>query len=1095
MNFISSTKGKYPKFTGYLSVFLFLFLLVVQPSHAQMLKDNNITIQLNKEKIETVFNVLTKETNYKFFYDKEVVSNLPLVSLDLKNASLPAVLAEISRDTKLHFTTIDNTITVSREVTTGPGPQQARLISGVVTDDLGEAVIGANIVEKGVPTNGTITDIDGNFNLRVGERAILVVSYIGYITKEIPVSGNSTINVKLQEDSKGIEEVVVIGYGTARKKDLTGALSRVNVTDQATIPNMNPVQALRGSVSGLRVIDSGKAGTDGTIQIRGTTSITAKNDPLIVLDGVPFSGGRLSDLNTNDIETIDVLKDASSTAIYGSRGANGVILITTKKGKSSKPQLSYNGYVGFSDFANMPKLMGPDKYLQLRKDAEAYMNQSLPFQTIEEENIAAGRSIDAWDVIKQDAPMTEHELSLSGKGEKVNYYLSGSYSYQKARLAGDQFKRLTVRANFDVNVTDWLQIGTYSSFATKDLSGKEASIGSAAFLSPFSSMRYDDGSLRYLPYGDGMISNPLWDVEMKDNEEISYGIFNNNFAIVKLPLKGLTYQMNISNNLRFKDDKNYKPAYDRDGQQWLGSGDKKHTFSYDMIFENLIKYNHTFAKNHNVDVTLMYGYETGKENSSLLSSNSIFNDALGWDGLGIGENQLITTTAKESTAVSSMARVGYRFSDKYMINATVRRDGFSAFGTDKKYGTFPSVGLGWVVSQEEFMSRMSWLDFMKLRASWGKNGNRAISSYASLSTMDMYTGSGDKRQILAYVFGDGGATVIGLHPTSMPNPFLGWETSQSYNLGLDYTVLNGRISGSIDIYKTKTTDLLLKVSIPNMSGYNDYTTNVGETENKGIELSLNTENIKMKDFSWNTSFNFSSNRNKIIHLTGEDLDGDGKEDDDIGQSRFIGYSMGSNYNYVFDGIWQEGDDFSIDKSAKPGDIKFKDVDGNGSIGPEDRVVLHNNRPKFMLSMNNALTYKDFSLSFLFDLRYGGYASNSWINPGTQYYNRCNQLDLPYWTPENPINDRPSVGYSNPRSYGFYEKLTYLRLQDVSLSYNIPRMITQKMNIGNAKIYISGKNLATWTVWHGYDPEHGKGGRNAENGPLIRSWVFGLQINL
>ena len=420
-----------------------------------------------------------------------------------------------------------------------------------------------------------------------------------------------------------------------------------------------------------------------------------------------------------------------------------------------------------------------------------------------------------------------------------------------------------------------------------------------------------------------------------------------------------------------------------------------------------------------------------------------------------------------------------------MVNLTVRRDGYSAFGSDRKYGTFPSVGLGWALSQEQFMKNISWLDFLKLRLSWGQNGNRGISSYESLSTMDL----------ARYVFGDGGNTSVGLYPTSMANPLLGWETSQSYNLGLDFTLFNNRLSGNIDLYSTKTTDLLLEVSIPSMTGYDKYLTNIGETQNRGIEVTLNSENINTKDFSWSTSLNFSANANKILHLSGEDLDGDGKEDDDIGKSRFIGYSMGSNYNYVFDGIWQEGDDFSIDKSAKPGDIKFKDISGNGSIGPEDRMVLHNNRPKFTMSMNNMFRYRDFTLSFLLDLRCGGYAANNWINPGTEYYNRCNQLDLPYWTPENPLNDRPSVGYSNPRGYGFYEKLTYLRLQDVSLAYSLPKSLIQKLTLNNVKVYVSGKNLATWTGWHGWDPEHASGGRASQNGPLIKSWVLGLQISL
>lgn len=1061
---------------------ILVFMGIIQLSATTYAQDHRISITVKNGTFYDVVSQIEKQSEFMFFYKSEEINSDQRINLKVENKLISDILNEITRNNDLTYRITGKHIIITKALKSG---LESKKVTGLVTDDNGEPIIGANVVEKG-STNGTITDINGAFSLNVSGKATLIISYIGYDTQEIPVSEKMSYTIKLREDTKTLDEVVVVGYGSARKKDVTGALTRVNVTEKATIPNINPVQALRGSVAGVRVIDTGMAGADGTIQVRGTTSITASNDPLIVLDGVPFTGGRFSDINTNDIETIDVLKDASSTAIYGSRGANGVIMITTKKGQSSKPQLNYNGYVGFSDFANMPKLMNGDKYLQLRKDAEVYMDQALPFQTIEEENIAAGRTIDPWDVIKQDAPMMEHELSISGKGERMTYYLSGSFSSQKSPLAGDQFKRLSVRANFDLHVTDWLEFGTNSSFATKDYSGNSANWGAAAYLSPFSSIRYeDDGTLRRLPYGDGMVQNPLWNVEMENNKEVSYGIFNNNFMIVKLPLKGLIYQMNLANNLRFKNINKYTPAYNRDGSVWLGDGSKEHQLSHDLIFENIVKYNNTFARKHNVDVTLMYGYEYGSADGSKMSSNNIFNDALGYNGLGIGENQLISTTAGKSTAISSMARVGYRFDDKYMINLTVRRDGYSAFGLDRKYGTFPSVGLGWALSQEKFMSGISWIEFLKLRLSWGKNGNRGIKSYESLSTMDM----------TKYVFGDGGGTSIGLYPSSMANPMLGWESSQSYNLGMDFTLLNNRLSGSVDLYHTKTTDLLLNVSIPSMTGYDEFTTNIGETQNRGIEFTLNSENIRMNNFSWNTSLNFSANANKILHLSGKDLDGDGKEDDDIGKSRFIGYSMGSNYNYVFDGIWQEGDDFSIDKSAKPGDIKFKDVSGNGSIGPEDRIVLHNNRPKFIMSMNNMLTYRDFTFSFLLDLRCGGYASNKWTNPGTEFYNRCNQLDLPYWTPENPLNDRPGVGYSNPRGYGFYEKLTYLRLQDVSLAYELPKSLAQKITLKNVKVYISGKNLATWTGWHGWDPEHASEGRAATNGPLIKSWVFGLQISL
>ena len=516
---------------------------ILQVSAVTYAQEHRISVAVENGTFYDVVSQIEKQSEFMFFYKSEEIDNNQRINLKVKDKLVSEILSEITKNNNLTYKITGKHIIITKATTTSQAP---RKITGIITDENGEPIIGANIVEKGT-TNGTITDIDGRFSLDVADKSVLIVSYIGYDTQTISVTSKSSYNIKLAEDTKALEEVVVIGYGSARKKDVTGALTRVNVTEKETIPNVNPVQALRGSVAGVRVIDTGMAGADGTIQVRGTTSITASNDPLIVLDGVPFSGGRLSDINTNDIETIDVLKDASSTAIYGSRGANGVIMITTKRGKTSKPQLNYNGYVGFSDFANMPKLMSGEQYQQLRKDAEVYMNQELPFQTIEEENIAAGRTINPWDVIKQDAPMTEHELSISGKGEKMTYYLSGSFTSQKSPLVGDQFKRLSVRANFDLHVTDWLEIGTNSSFATKDYSGAEANWGDAARLSPYSSIRYDDGTLRKLPYGDGMVSNPLWNVEMKDNKEISYGIFNNNFMIIKLPLKGLTYQMNLSN--------------------------------------------------------------------------------------------------------------------------------------------------------------------------------------------------------------------------------------------------------------------------------------------------------------------------------------------------------------------------------------------------------------------------------------------------------------------------------------------------------------------------------------------------------------------
>lgn len=1044
-----------------------------------------ISVTVKNSPIPEFFRMIEKQSEYLFNFVNEDVKDIR-ITVNLKDTTINAVLDAALKNTGLAYSVNDRHVTVFKAQQAAKTPaadNQRQLIKGNVRDGSGQPLPGVTVIVDGT-TLGTTTESNGDFSLRnPGKNATLVLSYIGYTTQRVEVGSKTFFQVVMDEETQSLDQVVVIGYGSARKKDLTGAITRVVVNEKQEVPNVNALQMLNGVVPGLRIVDTGRAGAESaSIEIRGTTSIDASNSPLIVLDGVPYAG-YLSDISTNDIETMDILKDASSTAIYGSRGANGVIMITTKKGTSETPRLNYKGYFGYSDFAHTPKLMGPDKYVQLRKDAEAYKGASIPFSQIELENMEAGRTIDAWDVIKRTAPITEHELSVSGKGKKMNYYISTSYTNQKSPIIGDDFERLTVRANFSVDIASWLTIGTNTGFTFRTQAGEIASWGSAAWLSPYSSIRYPDGELRRLPYGDTMVTNPLWGTEMNESDKLQYNLSSNNFAEVRFPIKGLTYRLNVATNLRFTENKLYKPAYERDGYSWLGEGSKEHIRSNYLLMEHILKFERTFNK-HSVDVTLMYGFDKTDGNSSKLENSDIFNDALGYDGLNLGLNPAISTSANQLRSISSMARAGYRYDDRYMVMFTIRRDGFSAFGPGRKYGLFPSVGASWVVSQEKFMQNAKWLDLLKLRLSWGKNGNRAV-TYSNNYLSGMYT--------LYYVFGE--TQVTGVYPGKMENPDLGWETSASWNLGIDFSAFNGRLNATIDAYNTKTTDLLLKLKIPNMSGYTEFLTNIGETNNKGVEIGLNTKNIIYKDFSWETGVTFSLNRNKIVHLTGQDLDGDGREDDDISSGLFIGHSMGSNFDYVFDGIWQEGDDFSLMPTAKPGDIRFKDLDGGGSIGPEDRKVQHNNRPSFVMGISNTFRYRGLSLSFMLDWRQGGYASNSWLNIGKNFYDRANQLDIPYWTPEQPRSDYPAVGYSNPLSWGFYEKLSYVRLSDITLSYDLPQKWMRKIRFHNARVYLSGKNLATWTDWHGWDPEHAKGGRGAAYGPLMRTWVFGLQFGL
>ncbi|GAB3166535.1 SusC/RagA family TonB-linked outer membrane protein [Telluribacter humicola] len=1036
--------------------------------------------------VESNLEAILRSTSLRY---KKIRKGTYVITEAKPDREVPAPEVKSQADTRMQSE--KHTVPSPLSMTEGSAAYEAAelTVSGKVTSsENNEPLPGVSILIKGLQ-RGTTTNADGEYSLAVpDENAVLVFSFVGYMPREVAVGNQKQLNISLETDTKALNEVVVVGYGTQRKKDLTGAVVRVDPKLNAANPNVNVSQALRGSVAGVTVVDTGRPGADGSITIRGNTSILASNAPLIILDGIIYTGG-LSDINSNDIEFIDILKDASSASIYGSRATNGVILITTKKGTTSRPKLTYNTYFGLSDFAKTPRMMGPDRYLTMKEDAAAFLGRPLILNPIEEANRAAGRTIDPWVAISQDAPMYNHELSLSGRTEKVNYYVSGSYTNMKGRIMGDNFSRFSSRLNLDMTITDWLSIGTHTGFTIKDYSGIRANFESASYLSPFSSLYYDDGELKSLPMDDGLAPNPIFSTVRNDHLSVSNTLFSNVYADINLPFPGLTYRLNLGNNLRYNDDANFTPSVNepRDNNFRLASGSKANRRHHYITLENIVKYNKALGDNHELDVTLLQSFERTRESGSSLSSNNIFNDALSYNGLGIGENQLVSTSASESQATSYMGRIGYRLLEKYLFNFTIRRDGYSAFGSERKFGNFPSVGLGWLLSEEEFIRSLPWVSYLKVRYSYGKNGNRGIPPYSSLSNM---TQSGNQ-----YVFGDNGTTSIGITPTSMANRLLGWETTVASNYGLDFSLFKNKISGSVEYYSMNTSDLLLDLRIPNMTGYETFFTNVGATSNRGVEVTVNSNNYTKGKFNWTTNLVFTLNRNKIRSLSGIDLDGDGVEDDDISNGRFIGTPQGTNYDYVWDGIWQVGEDNSIDPGAKPGFVRFRDISGDGRIGPEDRQVLHSSQPDFTSGLTNRLSYGGLSFSFFLNARVGGYSGNSLLNHGNNFFDRANLMDLPYWTPENPLTDRPSIGYPNPLGYGFYQSRTFLRLQDVSLGYDVPKVLLDKVRMDKVNIYVSGKNLQTWTGWDGWDPEHGSGGRNVSNGPLLKSWVVGLIIGL
>lgn len=1111
------------KLKSAMHLFMILFMLCQIPS-----SQANTDIQHEKVLLEVAFHQIGKQYGVFFSYDRTLVTSVEVDYEPHRYNKVEDALRHIFGQTDLKFQIFDQRyVAVYRDTDEGVEslkkmidhfqgivdskqarndrmirPVQAlkpsslrevlnkRLVinvQGTVTDQEGEPLIGVNVVVKGT-NQGTATDLDGRFVLEdVDENAVLIISYIGYQTQEVLVAGKTTLDITLLSDSQLLDEVVVVGYGTSQKKDLTGAVTRVNLDQNRLQPNVNPVQNLRGTVAGVNITDNGRPGSDGTIRIRGANSISASNNPLIVLDGIIYSGGSLSDINSNDIESIDILKDASASAIYGSLAANGVILITTKKGTTEKPRINLNSYFGKSDFAHIPRYLDAEGYLRVRADAEIADGGPIPFSPLEQANIEAGNIIEPFEEIRQNAPIYSNELSVSGKGTVFSYYFSGSHTSVKSPVYGDNFQRLGGRLNLNVNVTDWLSMGTNTGYTSRDNSGTRADLSLTTFMSPYADLYYEDGVPRPLPMNVGQARNPLLAALQNENLDKTHTLFTNTYLDIKLPLDGLSFRFNTGYTKRNGKVFNYRPTFDRGEFFNLGSGSQSFSESRNLTVENILRYDQVFALNHIFNVTLMYGVYTSAAESASLSSDNIFNDALGFHALEIGENFDINTGAGKDQQLSMMGRIGYRFKGKYILDATLRRDGYSAFGAGKKYGLFPSVGASWILTEENFLRDASSINNLKLRLSWGKNGNRGVSRYSSLSNVSQTN----------YVFGDGGPSSVGLYTSSIGNPNLGWETTTSTNLGVDFELFSYRVNGSLELYHSNTYDLLLNQRIPNLSGFTSFLRNIGETENKGFEISLNTLNISKGNFEWDTRIVFSRNYNKILKLTGNDLNGDGVEDDDIASGWFIGHPLASNFDYVFDGIYQEGDtDFDLLPGSKPGDVKFKDINGDGAITPADRVVLSTSQPDFLAGLTNTFKYKDLTLMVMFNIRHGGESANPSINIGRNFYYESNTLDVPYWTQANPINTHPAINYGNPLGYGFYQSRSFVRLQDVSLGYDLPQAILNKIGIANLKIYLSGKNLITWTKWNGWDPEYGGGGRGpGNNGPILKSYTLGLNVQL
>jgi TonB-linked SusC/RagA family outer membrane protein len=995
--------------------------------------------------------------------------------------------------------------------------QQGRRITGTVVDETGEPVIGANVKEKGT-TNGIVTDADGKFFLNVADNAVLQVSFIGYVTQEInklPTDGKPLL-ITLPEDMQALDEVVVIGYGTTQRRNFAGSVSTIKMAESpiAMTPRTNTLDALRGNVTGTTVSRETTAGSSPSIQIHGQKSVNGSSKPLIVLDGMIFMGG-WRDIDPNTVESISVLKDASSLAAYGSQAANGVIMITSKKGQRGKPVIRFDGSVSFSDKAMMPELLSPEdfvaktNYAQGVSDPQAWMAQS------EYENYLAGRTTNWDDYVTQTGVMQQYALSVSGATENLNYYMSISHTDQKGILIGDQYKRESLSLRLQNDITDWLQAGAQVNYTYNNYDGLEAE--TKPFFSPYLQPTRPNGEVERHPFESASTfgDNPLWRTYKAgniDDRERYATTFLKGHALVKAPwVNGLSYRLNLAyseENYRhdqFTHEGNWVPdGYYKDDSRYStetlsrylsnANGYNNRTLNSYYVWDNILNYTAQFGK-HYVDATLVYTrdqYISDSRTQNGTDFSAVGNSILGYNGLAYAAVQKANVSITRKTNIGYLGRVIYNFDDRYHLAASVRRDGSSVFGANKKWGVFPAASVAWTLSRERFMEDISQIGFLKLKTSWGKNGNQSLSPYGTLSRIGL--GQAGNR---AYVFDNSGVPSWGEFLTAIGNPELGWETTTAFNAGIEIGLFDNRIDFELNVYRSQTTDQIFNRTIPVMTnGFSSTSATMGQVNNRGVEFTLNTVNMREKGFEWQSMLNFTLNRNILAELYG-----DGR--DDISSSLFIGKSLGAIYGLKTIGIVQEDDtEYIAANGATPGFPKFANLDGSadGVITMEgDRTILGYRKENFRMNMSHTFRYKNLELWALFTGVFSGGDYGKEVNwqAFTTRENARNNLDHAYWTPENRSNVYPGVRYSYQNTYTPVMNYGFVRLQDLNLSYTFRQNAVKNMGVRNLRVYLAVKNLFTLTDWIGGDPENQQ--RFSDNSsynthPFYRTYSLGLNLS-
>lgn len=967
-------------------------------------------------------------------------------------------------------------------------------VQGVVKDQTGETVIGASVMEKGT-TNGTITGIDGDFSLNMSPNGTLVVSFVGYKTQEVQVKGQKQLQVVLSEDAEMLDEVVVIGYGTMKKSDLTGAVSSIGNKDIKDSPVSNLGQAIQGKISGVQIVDAGKPGDNVSIKIRGLGSIN-NCDPLVVIDGVPTDLG-LSSLNMADVERLDVLKDASATAIYGSRGANGVVMITTKRGTEGKGKLAVSANYSFQNATNVPSLLNAAQYAELSNDMMVNSGRNPNPEWANPSELGAGT--DWMDELLRTGVMQNYTVSYSGGNEKSHYYVSGGFLDQSGIVKSVNYRRFTFQSNSDAQVLKWLKFSNNITFSADTKKSGSYNIGDALKALPIYPVKNEDGSWSG-PNGNsewyGSTRNPIGPTELNKSQTDGYNFLANLTAELTFT-KWLKFKSTFGYDAKFWFIDNFTPKYNwKPTPTEETSRYKSDNKSFTYLWDNYFLFDHTFAEKHRVG--LMAGMSAQWNTNDYLNAQKnvfMFDNVHEMDNgeemYAIGGNET------EWALLSYMARVNYSYEDRYLLTATIRRDGSSRFGKKHRWGTFPSVSVAWRASQEKWFPKNDYINDLKVRAGYGVTGSQA--SVGNYSYLASYNTS-------VYPFGISSGNQTALVSSTLANPYIHWEEVAQTNIGFDASLFNSRVMFSFDAYLKETRDMLVKASIPITSGFEDTTTtytNAGKVRNQGIEMSLHTINLT-GELGWETNLTATYNKNKIKDLNSDVPYYINQINNSYVTMLAKDYPINVFYGYVTDGIFQnqsEVNTHAVQPRAEPGDIRFRDLNNDGVINDSDRTVIGNPNPSWLFSMNNSLSYKGFELSVFLQGIAGNkiYNANNIDNTGmAAAYNQTTDV-LKRWQGEGTSNSMPRAVFGDPNqntrvSDRFVENGSYLRLKNITLSYTFPKQWLQKAQIENARLSLSCENVATITGYSGFDPEVGINGIDQNRYPISRTFSLGLNFN-